>query len=181
MTGAATDLGSLLDAIARCEARFTDWSAGQRAAVADHQRAIEALHTEAMRRLVRACKAEPAALAALRAVAGDPVVYAVMRQLGVLKPSLDERIAVALDAVRPALASHGGDVELVRIEPPRVELRFLGACDGCASSAATLQAGVRRAVLDACPEVTEVVALPGAPARAVRSRSLAVIQPGGGD
>lgn len=154
-------LAELVDDIARLEVAFAGWEPEQRAGVAAYKRAIEALHAEALRRLVRACKSEPAALAALRTAAGDEVVYAVMRQLGLLKPSIDERIAVALESVRPMLASHGGDVELLRVAPPRVELRFLGACDGCASSGVTFRAGVEEAVRDACPEITEVVEVRG--------------------
>jgi Fe-S cluster biogenesis protein NfuA len=154
-------LADLVADIARLEGTFAGWEPEQRASVAAYKRAIEALHAEALRRLVRACKSEPAALAALRTAAGDEVVYAVMRQLGLLKPSLDERVGVALESVRPMLASHGGDVELLRVAPPRVELRFLGACDGCASSGVTFRAGVEEAVRDACPEITEVVEVRG--------------------
>ena len=159
--GGEGTLAELVDDIARLEVAFAGWEPEQRAAVAAYMRAIEALHAEALRRLVRACKSEPAALAALRTAAGDEVVYAVMRQLGLLKPSLDERVAVALESVRPMLASHGGDVELLRVAPPRVELRFLGACDGCASSGVTFRAGVEEAVRDACPEITEVIEVRG--------------------
>jgi nitrite reductase/ring-hydroxylating ferredoxin subunit/Fe-S cluster biogenesis protein NfuA len=59
--------------------------------------------------------------------------------------------------VRPMLASHGGNVGVVRIEPPRVEVQLTGTCGGCAASALTMQAGVKRAIQDACPEITEVV------------------------
>ena len=170
------DLASLVDDITRIERVAAGWDEPQRATVADYKRAIEALHGEALRRLVVACKADPAALAALRAAVSDEVVYAVMRQLGLLKPSLDERIAVALDGVRPMLASHGGDVELVRIAPPRIEVRFLGACQGCASSAVTFHAGVQQAVYGACPEITEVVEVRSAHRAAHPSaRSLAVL------
>jgi Fe-S cluster biogenesis protein NfuA len=175
--GGAPTLAALVDDIAQLERTFAGWEPDERAGVAAYKRAIEALHAEALRRLVRACKPEPAALAALRTAAGDEVVYAVMRQLGLLKPSLDERIAVALDTVRPTLASHGGDVELLRVAPPRVELRFLGACDGCASSALTFHAGVEQAVRDACPEITEVVELRSTHSAAHPSaRSLAVLR-----
>ena len=54
------------------------------------------------------------------------------------------------------LASHGGDVELIEVAPPAVELRFTGACDGCPASALTFHAGVKKAVQDACPEITEI-------------------------
>lgn len=147
--------------LARLEEIFAGWEEHQRGAVQAYRRAIEALHGEAVRRLIRALKGEPAALAAMKRAAGDEVVYAVLRRLEVIKPSLDERVEVALAGVRPMLASHGGDVELVKIEPPRVELRFLGACDGCTSSAMTFHAGVKQAVLDACPEITDIVQVRG--------------------
>src|SRR6185295_19513508 len=89
--GGERTLAELVDDISRVESAFAGWDPDQRAGVADYKRALEALHAEALRRLVRACKSEPAALAALRTAAGDEVVYAVMRQLGLLKPSLDER------------------------------------------------------------------------------------------
>jgi Fe-S cluster biogenesis protein NfuA len=168
----ARDLASLVDDIARLEHLVAGWDEPQRAAVAAYKRAIEALHAEALRRLVRVCRAEPVALAALRAAAADEVVYAVMRQLGLLKASLDERIAVALDGVRPMLASHGGNVELVRVDPPRIEVRFLGACQGCASSAITFRAGVQQAVYGACPEITEVVEVRNAGAAVARHGGL---------
>ena len=60
------------------------------------------------------------------------------------------------------LASHGGDVELVKVTPPAVELRFIGACDGCPASALTFHAGVKKAVQDACPEITEIRQVKGA-------------------
>jgi nitrite reductase/ring-hydroxylating ferredoxin subunit/Fe-S cluster biogenesis protein NfuA len=155
------DLGNLVDDIERLERIMAGWDDHQRRLVAAYKRAIDALHAEALRRLVRAFKAEPVALATLRAAVTDDVVYAVLRQLQIVKPSLDERIEVALGGVRPLLASHGGDVELVRVEPPLIEVRFLGACDGCTASAMTLHAGVRQAVFDACPEITEVVQVKG--------------------
>jgi nitrite reductase/ring-hydroxylating ferredoxin subunit/Fe-S cluster biogenesis protein NfuA len=155
------DLRGLVDDIERLEQIMAGWDDAQRGLVAAYKRAIDALHAEALRRLVRAFKAEPAALATLRAAVADEVVYAVLRQLQIVKPSLDERIEVALGSVRPMLASHGGDVELVRLEPPMVEVRFLGACDGCTSSAMTFHAGVKQAVFDACPEITDVVQVKG--------------------
>ena len=151
------DLGDLVDDLERLERIMAGWDDHQRGLVAAYKRAIDALHAEALRRLVRAFKAEPAALATLRAAVADDVVYAVLRQLQIVKPSLDERIEIALGSVRPMLASHGGDVELVRVEPPMIEVRFLGACDGCTSSAMTFHAGVKQAVFDACPEITDVV------------------------
>lgn len=149
-------LAGLVDRVAQLEQAVHGWDEHARGAVAAYKRAIDELHAEALRRLVRAFKAEPAALAALRAAVTDEVVYSVFRQLQIVKPSLDERVEVALTGVRPLLALHGGDVELVRVAPPMIEVRFLGACDGCASSMMTFHAGVKQAVLAGCPEITEV-------------------------
>ncbi|WP_244500131.1 NifU family protein [Methyloceanibacter superfactus] len=87
---------------------------------------------------------------------GDEIVYAVLRRHGILKASLPERVEVALAGIRPMLASHGGDVELVKVAPPVIEVRFLGACDGCPASQLTFHAGVKKAVEESCPEITEV-------------------------
>jgi len=149
-------LVGLVDEIARLEHLMLGWDDQARGAVAAYKRAVDALHAEALRRLVRAFKAEPLALATLREAVMDDVVYSVFRLLQIVKPSLDERVEVALAGVRPMLAAHGGDVELVRVEPPMIEVRFLGACDGCASSVMTFHAGVKQAVFDACPEITDV-------------------------
>jgi nitrite reductase/ring-hydroxylating ferredoxin subunit/Fe-S cluster biogenesis protein NfuA len=119
--------------------------------------AVEALNGEALRRLIAALKDIPEAMAALRTVAEDEVVYAVLRRHGLIKPSLQERVETALASIRPTLASHGGDVELVRVLPPAaVEVRFLGNCDNCPASVLTFTAGVKRAIKEHCPEITEI-------------------------
>jgi nitrite reductase/ring-hydroxylating ferredoxin subunit/Fe-S cluster biogenesis protein NfuA len=74
---------------------------------------------------------------------------------------LSERVERALAGIRPMLASHGGDVELVKVAPPAIEVRFVGACDGCPASALTFHAGVKKAVEEACPEITEVLQVKG--------------------
>ena len=155
------DLAGMVGDLQRLEQIFAGWDDIQRGAVAAYKRAIDQLHAEAFRRIIRTLKAEPAALAALRTAVGDEVVYGVLRQLELVKASVDERVEVALESVRPMLATHGGNVELVRVEPPTIEVRFLGACDGCASSAMTFHAGVKQAVFDACPEITDVVQVKG--------------------
>ncbi|MFA5122024.1 NifU family protein [Zavarzinia sp.] len=151
------DLAGYVGDIQRLEAVVATWAPAQAGTVNALRIAVEALHAEAFRRLVRALKVEPAALGALKAALGDEVIYAVLRRLGVVKASLTERVQAALDEVRPALASHGGDVELVTVRPPAIEVRFLGACDHCPASALTFHEGVKKAVQAACPEITEVI------------------------
>ncbi|HIC79916.1 MAG TPA: hypothetical protein EYH07_07015 [Kiloniellaceae bacterium] len=154
--GAERSLEAMLQDIAALEALAADWPEAHRNAALARSRAIDELNAEAFRRLIRALKAAPGMAAALRAAAADEVVYAVLRRHGILKPSLFERVDAALDTIRPTLAGHGGDVELVRVEPPLAEVRFLGACDGCPASMLTFYAGVKKAIQDHVPEITEV-------------------------
>jgi Fe-S cluster biogenesis protein NfuA len=164
------DLAGFLGDIESLEAISATWDEGARSAMQAYRRAIEALHGEAMARMIRALKAHPSALAALKEAAGDEIVYAVLRRHGLVKPSLNERIESALESVRPALAAHGGDVRVIRIEPPTVEIRLIGSCEGCASSALTFQAGIRKAIQEACPEITDIVQARGQ----ARSRTAAL-------
>jgi Fe-S cluster biogenesis protein NfuA/nitrite reductase/ring-hydroxylating ferredoxin subunit len=159
------DLAGLLGDLERLEALFATWDQVPRSAVEAYRRAIDALHAEALARLIRTLRAQPAALAAMKEAVGDEVVYAVLRYHELVRPSLNERVETALASVRPMLASHGGDVQVVKIEPPAIEVRLTGACDGCAASALTFQAGIRKAIQEACPEITEIVQARGGPAR----------------
>src|SRR5688500_12922927 len=49
-------------------------------------------------------------------LAQDGVVASLMLIHGIYPVPLDERVAEALDSVRPYMESHGGDVELVGVE-----------------------------------------------------------------
>ncbi len=68
--------------------------------------------------------------------------------------------------MRPFLGQHGGDVELLAIDDElgAVKIRLLGSCDGCPSSAATLQGAVEVAIVEKAPEVTRIVVEESAPA-----------------
>jgi Fe-S cluster biogenesis protein NfuA len=71
------------------------------------------------------------------------------------------RIASVLEAVRPSLAADGGDVELVGIDDDRiVQVRLLGACQGCSASAYTVTMGIEAVLKDRVPEVRFVEAVP---------------------
>ena len=155
------DLAGFLNDVERLEAIFATWEETPRGAVEAYARAIEALHGEALRRLVRALKVDEAALAAMKRALSDEIIYAVLRRHEIIKASLAERVERALQGIRPMLASHGGDVELVTVAPPKIEVRFVGACDGCPASQLTFHAGVKKAVEDACPEITEVLQVKG--------------------
>jgi Fe-S cluster biogenesis protein NfuA/nitrite reductase/ring-hydroxylating ferredoxin subunit len=157
-------LASLVKSIESLEVIVEGWSESQRLTVRALRQAIEDLHKEALCRLLRTMKAEPEAMPALRQAVGDEVVYAVLRHLELVKPSLEERVEQALASVRPLLQGHGGNVELVRVEPPDVvEIKLLGACDGCPASGLTLTEGIEKAIREHCPEIVTIKKLKGVP------------------
>ena len=76
---------------------------------------------------------------------------------------LKDRVEAALNRVRPALQSDGGDAEIVDISPQGVvTLKLVGACGGCAMSMMTLKQGIERIIRMEVPEITAVEALPNA-------------------
>jgi nitrite reductase/ring-hydroxylating ferredoxin subunit/Fe-S cluster biogenesis protein NfuA len=155
-TDVPPELDRLLGDLHALEALAAGWEEPARTGAAALMSAIDALNAEAFRRLIRSLKARPGAATALAEAARDEVVYAVLRRHGLLKPSLHERVEAALETVRPMLASHGGNAEIAAIEGSRADIRFLGACDGCPASQLTFYAGVKKAITDLVPEITEV-------------------------
>jgi Fe-S cluster biogenesis protein NfuA len=89
----------------------------------------------------------------------DELVASLLLVQGLHPEPLDVRVEAALHNVRPLLAQHGGDVELLAVDDElgAVKLRLLGSCDGCPSSAATLRGAVEVAITEAAPEVTRIV------------------------
>lgn len=63
------------------------------------------------------------------------------------------------EQVRPALAAHGGNVEIVDIDNDKLFVRLSGGCQGCASSKATLKDGIQTLVKQNFPMISEVVDL----------------------
>jgi Fe/S biogenesis protein NfuA len=61
------------------------------------------------------------------------------------------------ERINPALASHGGFAELVGVEDDKVFITMGGGCQGCALSAATLREGITKAILEAIPDISEVI------------------------
>ena len=153
----AAELARRAGELARLEALTQAWEPEQQAVLGAIKSGIEALNAEAMRRLIRALKADDAAAAALRQAVRDPLVYQVLLFHGLVKEPLEHRVARALDEVRPALATHGGDVELVAVKfPDTVEVRLIGSCQSCPSSGETLSEGVEKAIKALCPEISTV-------------------------
>ena len=61
------------------------------------------------------------------------------------------------EQVRPALAQHGGNVEIIDFDNNKLFIKMTGGCQGCSSSKATLKGGIETMVKKAFPEILEIV------------------------
>lgn len=59
--------------------------------------------------------------------------------------------------INPAVASHGGHVELVDVHDNVIYIRFGGGCQGCGMVSVTLNQGVEQAIREAFPDIREIV------------------------
>jgi Fe-S cluster biogenesis protein NfuA len=91
------------------------------------------------------------------ALATDPLVESLLLLHDLHPLDVDARVQRALDRVRPYLGSHAGGVRYMGVTDGVARLRLEGSCDGCPSSAVTVKLAIEGAVMDAAPEVTEVV------------------------
>jgi len=74
--------------------------------------------------------------------------------------TFEEKVQEIIDAVRPNLQGHGGDIELVGTDDDNtVRVRLQGACNGCPGAAMTLKLGIERLLKERVPEVKEVIAV----------------------
>jgi Fe-S cluster biogenesis protein NfuA len=94
--------------------------------------------------------------AILDACVEDDVVEGLLLLHGLHPMDLEARVGRALEQVRPALRSHGGNVELVGLRDGVVHLRLEGNCHGCPSSAATMKMTIEEAIFANAPEVASI-------------------------
>lgn len=114
-------------------------------------------HGQGLARLLTMIRQRPDDAGALAEyLARDELVGSLLVLHGLHPADLESRVAQALDRVRPFLASHGGDVELVDLVDGVVRLRLAGNCHGCPSSAATLKTRVEQAILELAPDAAGI-------------------------
>jgi len=61
------------------------------------------------------------------------------------------------DQINPAIASHGGVVNLLGVEDSTAFVEFGGGCQGCGMIAVTLKQGVETAVFEQVPSIDRIV------------------------
>ena len=75
-----------------------------------------------------------------------------------MSEDLRARVQDLIDTmINPAVAGHGGFVELVDVQDNRVYLQMGGGCQCCGAADVTLKSGIERLIKEEIPEVAEVL------------------------
>jgi Fe/S biogenesis protein NfuA len=75
-----------------------------------------------------------------------------------LSGPVSQRVMQVLqEQINPAIAAHGGSAELVAVEDDTAYVRLGGGCVGCGMAPVTLGQGIEVAIVEAVPEVRQVV------------------------
>jgi Fe-S cluster biogenesis protein NfuA len=73
---------------------------------------------------------------------------------------IKKKVLIALDEIRPFLASDGGDISLVSIEDNKiVNVQLHGACVSCSVNQMTLKQGVEMTIKKHVPQIEKVISL----------------------
>lgn len=116
--------------------------------------ALLELYGDGLERIVAALDEAGEAGDALRAkLAEDGVVSSLLLIHGLYPVPLADRVAEALERVRPYMESHGGGVDVLGLEDDVLRLRLHGSCDGCPSSASTLELAIKQELEQTAPDL----------------------------
>lgn len=168
---AETDPAALAAAVDRARELMAPLDEDIRRRAEDLVRARDAFIAAGVREMVRTLKSDERSKAVLFELIDKPIVYAVLMELGIVKPDLMTRAARAMERIKPYVKGHGGDIELVRIEDTAEGMtafvRLHGSCSGCSMSAATLRDGVEEALRAGVPEIAHVEEIKDGPVAGV--------------
>jgi len=73
-----------------------------------------------------------------------------------MNETVQKKVTIALDEIRPNIQADGGDVQLVSVEKGIVKVRLQGHCVGCPMSALTLKQGIEAHIKKRVPEIMKV-------------------------
>ena len=75
-----------------------------------------------------------------------------------MSTELTTRVQELIDStINPAVAGHGGFVQLIDVKENKVYLQMGGGCQGCGAADITLKSGIERLIKEEIPEIEEVL------------------------
>ena len=117
------------------------------------------LHGSAMARMVEVLsESGDMGRNSLSELGRDPLLCGLMVLYGVHPVSLEDRVARAVEKVRPQIQKQGGKVELLDVGDSLVRVSISSSESGCHSSPDALKSAVEQAIREAAPEVIDFVA-----------------------
>lgn len=162
---AAFDLEKVAAALDDAVARTAELDPLPRQVLDETLESLNAIHEAGLTAIVRALRADPRGKELLFELVDDDAVRMILSMHGIIRAA-DPMTAAGrvLETIRPGIKSHGGDVELVRIEDGVAYVRLSGACNGCSMAGVTMRDGVEKALVEGVAAVTSVEVLPNEPA-----------------
>jgi Fe-S cluster biogenesis protein NfuA/nitrite reductase/ring-hydroxylating ferredoxin subunit len=115
--------------------------------------AVIEMYGQGLARMVAILDREDGGEAIKRELMDDGIVASLMLIHDLYPVPISERVAEALDNVRPYMESHGGNVELVSLTDGVARLRLEGSCDGCPASSSTLELAIKTALEETAPDL----------------------------
>lgn len=115
--------------------------------------AVIDMYGRGLERIVEVLDEDESAGEIKQQIADDGIVASLMLIHDLYPVPVEERVAEALDNVRPYMESHGGNVELVSLEQGVARIRLEGSCDGCPASSSTLELAIKTALEETAPDL----------------------------
>lgn len=160
---ARSELETLAGAVDRAQRKVGELDDDAKEAADGLKKALEAFHRPALVHIVRSLREDPRGKELLFELVDEPIVRAVLGLHGIIRADPMTRANQELESVRPYLQSHGGDVELVKLDGDTAYVRLHGSCNGCSMSAITLRDGVEEALVSGVEEISRVEVLEDEP------------------
>jgi len=132
--------------------------ANARSTALDLLQSVMDLHGAAMSRLVELLSGagEPGQNA-LAKLGADPLVCGLLVLYGIHPLTIEQRVTRALEKLGPQLHKQGGSVKLLGISDGVVRVKVHGESHSCGSSPEKLKLAAEQAILEAAPEVVEII------------------------
>jgi Fe-S cluster biogenesis protein NfuA len=144
-----------IDRLVQRVSAFTD--EGARTTSLELLQSMMDLHGAAMARIVELLsESGDSGRSVLAKLGNDPLLCGLLVLYGIHPVALQDRVTYAIEKVRPQLQKHGGSVKLIAVSEDAVRVNIQSSGPGCGSSDA-LKSTVEQAILEAAPEVVNVV------------------------
>jgi len=177
MTIANSEFQAHTERIERCVQRVSALEdEGARTTALELLQSLMDLHGAVVSRIVEVLDGSEAGRGSLAKLGSDPLVCGLLVLYGVHPVALETRVARAVENVAAQLRKHGGSAELIGLTDTVVRIKLQSSGHGCHSSPDALKATVEQAILEAAPEVVEVV-VEGSPSSASGFVPLNLVQP----